>query len=523
MLREQIKSEKGSGLVVVFLLIIVGGVFIMALGSIVTSRIRSTGRNQNSNQAYYIARSAALTLFRELQPESIGNLKPDYEVDSNGDGENEFRESNWHQFGDNPDWEYRVEVGIGVDTDISQRLIERVSEGKGNIDNEILQINAVGRVNDGSRNEMTERVTLIAAPEGFTQNSSFQAAVTVLDKLILEKGIQSQESVIKGGDGSGGVSSIGVKINSIATPDCLEDNNSNDTMAISAGTCIIGPNPSNSNLQEELKNELMGYHVAHVKKKETLTNYVLPLFPNFPNDLPNRGNLTIDISTTDPTIDNDGFYPEITVKEGNTLTINLGEEDRELRVDRLNLESHAELRIKDPTESRQMVNLYVNQLDLGTNVKINTDLETNPSGDRDFQINIDQLMIFYNGRDEFFMRPGQQIFGNIFVESANVDLAGSGNLAGNLVSGGTTVNIDNGYTSRFNENTKSDDHSKLIFAPQAEIRLSAPQQDGIKGAVLGNRVVIWPNFTVEKADINTGMLPFDFAGGRKYEDPQWID
>lgn len=232
-----------------------------------------------------------------------------------------------------------------------------------------------------------------------------------------------------------------------------------------------------------------------VKRLPEERNYPLPLFPRFPDDLPDR-----EFNSSLTTIDKDGWYDEIKLTGNRELVIDVGDDARKIRITSLIINSGEITIIGDGT-----LELYIDEefQVLGNGSFINKGGDPN------------KVVVYYRGNEDLNLHGQRQIVGSLYTYYADIALGGSGSILGHIVSGGDYITFNGNY---YNEYTK--DFVRIIYAPLATLDLRS-RHDGLSGAVVCNRLILGDDFSLNEFFIQEALLPFDFVGGTPYIIDHW--
>ncbi len=184
-------------------------------------------------------------------------------------------------------------------------------------------------------------------------------------------------------------------------------------------------------------------------------------FPSFPEGLPTFNNLRIEgDAINDKTISSNGYYQNITVTSGRTLTIDVGNENRIIRVADLVINQGNINIIGSGT-----LTLYIeNSLLITGGSKVNATSSYNP----------EILSIYLKGTTPLDMGGKSKLVGSIFSASADINIKGSAEVNGHILTGGNNVVID-GQGSAANG---------LVFSPNAHVQLTG--SGSVVGSVISN-------------------------------------
>jgi hypothetical protein len=191
-------------------------------------------------------------------------------------------------------------------------------------------------------------------------------------------------------------------------------------------------------------------------------SYPLPLFPEFPNFGLNLGTITTNWPNThinlNPADYDNKYFDEIKVVSGWQITFHVGDGNRRLRVNNLNVKTGAINIVGDGT-----LTIYVDD-----DFALDYSGEINRSGETD------QFFMFYKGSPKVSVDGATLYNGGMYVENADVEIGGSGGVAGHIVSGGSRVDVSGAATVNY---------KRVIYAPHAHVEISG---SGATGAVVSN-------------------------------------
>src|SRR5690625_488103 len=182
----------------------------------------------------------------------------------------------------------------------------------------------------------------------------------------------------------------------------------------------------------------------------------LPPFPMFPN-LPIVEERSIDVQgnvTKEVILNSSRFYDEINISGGAELIFDLGNSDKEIVTNKLNLQEG-----KITLKGKGSLSLYITDKIDGTEAG---------SGSINLNGSVDQINIFLQGSDDpknpksFTLGGDLSINGSLYTEDANINLSASGGIKGNIFTGGSSFQINGGSTNT----------TQLFFAPKAHFKMS---------------------------------------------------
>lgn len=241
--------------------------------------------------------------------------------------------------------------------------------------------------------------------------------------------------------------------------------------------------------------EVVGHTMGKIEGFKTLEEeriYPLPVFPDFPT-LGGRK------TSTPNRIVSDGWYSKI----DKSLTIDVGDGVREVRVDELNLSNNTVIRVAG---TGRLI-LYVDKITrIGNNSKIgHEDIINNFNSNKE---SIDSITMYYKGSDTLEFGNGSAFYLNMYAKVADIKAGNNSGVFGSIFSGGSLIQIDNNAEAR------------LIYAPYASVHVSNNAE--IEGAVICNNLVLdyapitWNPVVREKWKIvfpHVDFDPDDFAPG----------
>ncbi|SHE28645.1 hypothetical protein SAMN02746064_00159 [Alkalibacter saccharofermentans DSM 14828] len=200
-----------------------------------------------------------------------------------------------------------------------------------------------------------------------------------------------------------------------------------------------------------------------------------PIVSNGVLSVPNNSIHTI-------TLDDSYSLTSMSIGNGSTLTINIGSNTREIRMG--SFVTNGTLIIN----GTGTLKLYVDNT-----LNLNSSSETNWNNDPKEP---EKLEIYYYGSSKLTINATTKFCGHLQVNNAEMDLNGSGNLTGTIVSS-STKNI------KFSGNNSSMD--LILYAPLAEIELTGTAQ--LKGAVVADTVKIGGGGTIIYGGYGNTSIP----------------
>lgn len=228
------------------------------------------------------------------------------------------------------------------------------------------------------------------------------------------------------------------------------------------GNLLVGPGAD----PDVVAPKLSQWHPGHVGGSSgAMTEPIPPVeleAPEFPEapDTPNSlspisvsggpsNDMTLDLRT------GNAYTPSLSVGSDRTLTINVGDQNRTLRVGNFNM-TQGHLNII--SEGEGSLQLYIDDyFNIGGGSTMN-----NNSNPGDYERSPLGLLIAYAGSGEFVVSGSQTMNANMFIKDADLDLTASGRVNGNVISGGENVRISGDGTN----------NSRVIYAPNAHVLMT---------------------------------------------------
>jgi hypothetical protein len=359
---------------------------------------------------------------------------------------------------------------------------------------EELIIQSTGIVNDRNR-EITETISIEVTkiqPSPTPQGGDIE--------LKLKYALFTYNNIHMGSKGSskiiGNVATNSIVPNSVyfpwsATIDAEYDEDGN---YIFGGNLFIGPNGNPSQVvygarpNPEYTWENNGNVELGTSNLEELNSYPEPIFPEFPTDLITRSSLTLQ-GSTNGSISEDGYYPNITIKNNTVLTIDIPEgTERKIMVDTLNM-PQGNIVINGSGK----LTLYVKSTFTFTN---GSKINYGSSGDG----NPDQVLIYYEGTNKFSVAGDTKINGTVFVEKADMHIDNSGGVKGHIITGGNNVSIAGDGSAVV----------KALYAPNANVSIT--NSGSIYGAVVAKNFSTSGNSKIVY-DSSMSMVILPIGGG----------
>ncbi|UOQ86166.1 DUF7305 domain-containing protein [Gracilibacillus salinarum] len=184
-------------------------------------------------------------------------------------------------------------------------------------------------------------------------------------------------------------------------------------------------------------------------------------------------------------------FHEIKLSSGWKLYIDTNGQDREITVERLNLENgHIYI-----TGEGSLTVFVTDWMKFGSSSTFNADR------------NVDDLFVYLAGADKSFTLSGaQRLNGHLFAEDTNLTFTGSGSFDGSIITGGDQVNLSGGS---YNET--------LILAPHAKV--TASNGASVHGTVISDSLNVTGGATLSFKELNLEDVPI-FGGSGDTTIPQ---
>ncbi|AZO95295.1 carbohydrate-binding protein [Halocella sp. SP3-1] len=218
--------------------------------------------------------------------------------------------------------------------------------------------------------------------------------------------------------------------------------------------------------------------------------YTVPDFPTYPDDLPYKGFYT---TSEGGSIYENGEYNSINITSNRTLTIDLNNENRIIRVKNLNIEQ-GDIELINKRENGKLIFYVDNQITIGG------DSEVNSGG------NVNDIMIYYEGRDEPKLGDNIRYTGSFFTKQSDLTIAGSSTITGNIISGGESITIQGSASI----------NKGLLYAPNAKAELKGSGH--ITGSAITKTISLNGGGAYVKYDENVNdNIPIDIGSPGDYE------
>lgn len=234
------------------------------------------------------------------------------------------------------------------------------------------------------------------------------------------------------------------------------------------GTAYVGPGGNPQSVISYPNWQRLEYFIQNgAGTLDTARAYSLPPFPEFPENLPRRGSLTIRGGPgNDAAISEDGYYDSISIQSDRKLTIKVDEEEvRILRVKHLDIQQgHIIIEgIRNPQKPGKVVFYVEDSFELGGSSRVNE------NG------NMGLLTFFYKGSNSLNFAGDTRLVGTFCAERANITLGGSGGVVGLIITGGSRVVIQGDASA----------YVRTLYAPQAVVEMQGSGK--LKGTIIANQ------------------------------------
>ncbi|WP_066311568.1 hypothetical protein [Bacillus sp. FJAT-29814] len=420
-------NQQGVALVIVLVVLVVVSILCLSITAFAANNMKWSSIERKNQSTYYIAESGITYKMNEIQ-RTISGLTPG---------------SNMNQYFTNAEvllkLDQLVSIPGGIFEDsfgqspIGKVKITKASTYNSNSNTRNYLMTSIGAIDNQSRT--------VEKPFSITWSSGANV------KGILNAGVFANEKIEMPDGGptiNGDVGTNSSKTNSIVLGGA----------ANITGNIYVGPNSKSDVVSNSTSNRIK----TPVPVPET--KFIMPDFPASNPIGVNKASINQSSGTTPITMDQNFYYSSITLAKGATLNINIGNVDRSIVVDQLDL-PYGIINIIGTGKLKIYVN---NQFTMSSSSRINSEDKTN------------QLEIFYRGTNSINVGGNTKVYGSLFVQKADVNITNGAGFQGHIVSlgknltfsGGTVVNI------------------RMVYAPNATISFS--NGANLSGAVIANTV-----------------------------------
>ncbi len=159
-------------------------------------------------------------------------------------------------------------------------------------------------------------------------------------------------------------------------------------------------------------------------------------------------------------------FDEIILANNFTLIINVGNTDKKILVNHLNV-TNGHIKI---IGSGKLTFYVKNQITTGSGSTINSKYTNN--NDNNLAGDISKLQIYYKGDKPIEMSGSQKIYGSLYAQQADVNITAGAGFQGDIYTGGQNISVSGGTNV----------YSQLFLAPNADFTLSGGGK--IKGSII---------------------------------------
>ncbi|TVR13364.1 MAG: hypothetical protein EA391_14325 [Balneolaceae bacterium] len=276
------------------------------------------------------------------------------------------------------------------------------------------------------------------------------------------------------------------------------------------GNLYVGPGAD----PEEVAPNISPWHPGHVNGQKSNVNGIIPPQeipePEFPTISPTplnypsiqlQGNTNGELNL----MAGNAFIPDITIRSNTSLTINVGDNVRTLRLNNLDIQQ-GHLNIITQGDGR--LEIFVeNNFNIGGSSSMNNN--NNPNGNERSPKN---LLIAYSGSEKLTFGGAQSVNANFFVESADVELTGGSNFNGNVITLGDNVSITG----------NAQNSARMLYAPNAHVHMTGSGR--VLGSIITNSFSAQGNALVSYSEDYKDTLPdleSESTGSQAYSIAYW--
>lgn len=221
-------------------------------------------------------------------------------------------------------------------------------------------------------------------------------------------------------------------------------------------------------------------------------NFPIPVFPDYPDypshpDADANDDLIVSGSVKTVNLNGDFEFGDITLSGNSILNLDLGDGDRHIVCDNLNIISgHVNL------INRGKLTIYVRE---GITIQGQSTMNSGDEGG-----SIEQLTLFYEGFEIPDIAGGTIVVGSLVTEISDFNVAGNNGIQGHLIIGGSAVDIIG----------TADLLTRIIYAPNAHVTLSG--NGYVNGSIIAESAEMQGSTEIvyDESDISTlppGILP----------------
>jgi type II secretory pathway pseudopilin PulG len=429
-----IKNEKGFALLLVLVTMLIMAVLGTVLISVSTSQVKEAVKQQDRIQAHYLAYYGAQATVDWILS---GNIVPEGSSNTVTLDNGSF--------------------AINVDTSNQDQLL----------------ITAQGTVNSYS-----ETVNVLLTKQGGGSSGEFPFP-TDMAIFAIGQGTQSNPAIkltgsskIIGGDA--GTNSTGANSVQFDSSTLLE-----------GGDLYIGPGGDPAAVVQQGNNQSGNLSGGSIIPLEAERVYPSPTFPDFPNNLSNRGNFSTPwVSGEYYLINDDGQYGTISATSNRTITIDMDGGDRVIRTGTLNISQG-----------------HINLINVGENSRLTLYVESSFSLGGSSTINdggsVGNVMMYYKGLSTPNLAGDTRYVGNYFAESAGISIGGSNGIVGHIIAMGNSVTVTGDARML----------TRVLYAPNAHVEING--SGAVTGSIIANSVSVLGNSRVYYEQPDLGLFPIE--------------
>lgn len=442
--QKPLNNEQGVALVVVLIVLVVVSILGLTITTLAANNMKMSMVERTNQSTYYIAESGITYQLNEIQ-KKISGTNPGKDMNKYfNDLEGILKLDQWVSI---PNGTFESSFG---QTPTAKIKISKASTYNSTSNSRSYLITSMGTIEKQTRT--AEKTFTIIWNTGPSVKGMLNTAVFVNDKIDMSG---------KGGQTINGA----VGTNASAANSIVLGGNANII-----GNIFVGPNAKNDVVFNTTSNKLR----TPIPVPET--KFIMPEFPStFPVGV-NKGIINLSSGSSTINMDQDFKYSSITIDRTAVLNINIGNNNRSLIVDQLNV-PNGYINIIGGGNLK----IYVNNLfTMGSASIINSADKTN------------QLEIFYKGTSTLNFGGSTKVYGSLLVEQADLNITNGAGFQGHIVSlgknlsftGGTMVNI------------------RMLYAPNANVTFA-------NGAIFSGSVVSKSVQLSGNSTINYGMPNID--------------
>lgn len=472
-------NEKGFTLVVVLMVLVVLSVFTVTVIGIATNHSVITHGEQDDQATFYIAEAGINSVVAKIDviaEEAAAIAKGSYP-----DLPAELRKEKVHELFKekleskmvklNTDLKKKTNNGLSFEKNNSEVHIQLLK--KTDFQYEIISTGTIGKKKRKLERSVTislEGFKISNVPDGNPESNNNSGGTNPVVNVPEGTAVFVNGQITM---------TEGAKINgNIGT-----NKSGSKTIALSGGASVTGNVFVPAGSESEAVSTTPGITVAQPTGLDEKAKMELPEFPKFedypyPKDqiIKSNSNQYEVIRDGDLRVDNwisadyvlkvsdNMSFHEIKLGSNYSMTIDVGNTDKVIVVDHLNLENgHIKI-----IGTGKLTFVVKNQITMGSGSTINN------GG------SLDQLGVYLEKSTdpkkpkEVKLAGSQKIFGSLYAEDANIHITGGGGFQGNILTGGKKVTINGGGSA----------YSSLILAPNADVLLAGG--GNVKGAIYAN-------------------------------------